>query len=117
MINFIAKSLYTIIFAIVSMVVDFVVYFMGSEFIGRIILHPSHQHYECACDEPPVLTIPEAGIIGAIYMVLLLIALNYFMRRMDFNKTERIIALIVLFLTNLYVCYQLGTLLCVQVTG
>lgn len=110
-INFITKTVYTILLAIVSMIVDFVVYFMGGTCLGRLILHPLDRHYECACDEPPVLTILEAGIYGAIFMVLLLIGLDYIMRKINFDKTERIIALIILFLSNLYICYQLGTIL------
>ena len=35
----------------------------------------------------------------------------------DFNKIERYIALSILFLSNLFTCYQIGIILCTQVSG
>ncbi len=45
----------------------------------------------------PVLTILEACIFGAIYLALILFGLDYILRKIEFDKIERIIALCFLF--------------------
>lgn len=110
--NVISKIVTTIVLAAVSAFVTFIVYYICGTILGYI-LHSSHEHhYECVCDQDPVLTILEGCTFGAIYLVLILFGLNYILRKMEFDKTERIIVLPLLFLLNLYICYQVGIILC-----
>ena len=86
--------------------------------VGRI-LHPStHEHeYACACDEPPIMTETEATIVGAIFMIGLMLGLFFILRQLKFSKMERIIALIILLFANLYVASIIREILYIQVTG
>ena len=110
--NIISKIVTTIAFAAGSAFVTFIVYYLSGAILGNI-LHSSHEHhYECMCDQAPVLTILEGCILGAICLALILFGLNYILRKMEFDKMERIVALILLTISNLYICYQVGIVLC-----
>lgn len=84
-----------------------------------LILHPStHEHeYACACDEPPIMTESEATIIGAIFLIGLMIGLFFILRQLKFSKWERFIALIILLFANLYAAATIREILYIQVTG
>lgn len=95
---------------------------MGYLFLGGfvgLILHPStHEHeYACACDEPPIMTESGATIVGAIFMIGLMIGLFFILRQLKFSKLERIIALAILLFANLYVCSGVKGILTTQVSG
>ena len=95
-----------------SAIYTLIVYYLCGTFFG-IMLHSSDKHhYECACDQGPTLTILEGHILGVIYLAIILFGLNYILRKLKFDLIERIVALIILFLSNLYICYLVGSLLC-----
>lgn len=109
--NFISKIFTTIAFVASSAFVILIIYWLSGAILGNI-LHSSHEHhYECVCDQGSMLTILEACILGVICLALILFLHNYILRKMEFEKIERIIVLILLFLSNLYICYQVGIVL------
>ena len=64
--NIISKTITTIAFAAGSAFVTFIVYYIWGTILGNI-LHSSHeQHYECVCDQAPILTILEGCILGVM---------------------------------------------------
>lgn len=101
-----------------SMVTTCIGYLLFGCLVG-LILHPStHEHeYACACDEPPIMTESEATIIGAIFLIGLMIGLFFILRQLKFSKWERFIALIILLFANLYVASIFREILYIQVTG
>ncbi|MCH5329087.1 MAG: hypothetical protein J1E02_08695 [Coprobacter sp.] len=114
--NLIVKSSITIALTFGSMIVSVVAYLMGGLFIGTM-LH-SHEHEcGCACDASPVLTENEAIFIGFIYVLLLITALFFLLRKLKFSREEQIIAMIILFITNLCVCSVVKEILTTQVSG
>ncbi len=100
------------------MIATIMCYLLLGCLVGRI-LHPStHEHeYACACDEPPTMTELEATIVGVIFMIGLMIGLFYILRQLKFSKSERIIALIILLFSNLYVASTIREILYIQVSG
>ena len=115
--NIISKSFTTIALASISIFITIIVFYFGGIILGNILNPPHVHHYECVCDQPPVLTILEGTIWGAIYLIILIFGFNYILFKIDFNKIERYIALSILFLSNLFTCYQIGIILCTQVSG
>lgn len=101
-----------------SMVTTCIGYLLFGCLVG-LILHPStHEHeYACACDEPPIMTESEATIIGAIFLIGLMIGLFFILRQLKFSKWERFIALIILLFANLYAAATIREILYIQVTG
>ena len=101
-----------------SMVTTCIGYLLFGCLVG-LILHPStHEHeYACACDEPPIMTESEATIIGAIFLIGLMIGLFFILRQLKFSKWERFIALIMLLFANLYVASTIREILYIQVTA
>ncbi len=117
--NILIKSAITIGLTVGSIVTTAIGYLLFGFLIGRI-LHPSthkHNYYSCACDVPPIMTESEATIVGAIYMIGLMIGLFYILLQLKFSKIERFIALIILLFANLYVASTIREILYIQVSG
>ncbi|MGM9871971.1 MAG: hypothetical protein ACI30X_00745 [Muribaculaceae bacterium] len=114
--NILVKSALTISLTFGSMITTIIGYLFGGCIVGRI-LHPSTHEYACACDEPPTMTETEATLVGFIYMFGLMIGLSFILRKLEFSKWERIIALIIFLFANLYVASTIREILCTQVTG
>lgn len=116
--NIIQKSAITVGLTFGSMATTIMGYLFLGCLVGRI-LHPStHEHeYACACDEPPIMTESEATIVGAIFMIGLMIGLFFILCQLKFSKLERNIALAILLFANLYVASTIREILYIQVTG
>lgn len=95
---------------------SFVVPFLSGSFIGEMI-NPTAMHYECACDNHPVLTGFQAVIIGVTYMCCLSIALYCILRSLKLASYKRIVWLLVLLLLNGATCFIALDILRTQVSG
>ena len=93
----------------------FIPFFSGS-FIGEII-NQTEMHYECACDNPPVLTKLQAFIVGIIYMVCLSVGLYYKLRSLDLSRCKRWAWLIVLLILSGGTCFIVIDILSTKVSG
>lgn len=115
--NILIKSAITVGLTFGSMIATAFGYLILGGLVG-LILHPSthkHNYYSCACDEPPTMTESEATIVGIIFMIGLMIGLFFILRQLKFPKWERLTALIILLLANLYVASTIREILYMQV--
>ena len=85
--NIISKSFTTIALASISIFITIIVFYFGGIILGNILNPPHVHHYECVCDQPPVLTILEGAIWGVIYLIILIFGFNYILFKIDFNKS------------------------------
>ncbi len=96
--------------------VTFFIFFFSGLLIGEMI-NPASLDYECACDNPPVLTELQAVIIGAADMICLSIALYRILCSFKLSKCKRIVWFMVLFLLNGASCFIALDILCTQISG
>lgn len=116
--NILIKLAITVGLASGSMMITAIGYYILGCIVGLFIFPHQHEHeYACTCDEPPIMTETEAIIVGVIFMIGLMIGLFYILRQLKFPKWERLIALIILLFTNLYVASIIREILYIQVTG
>lgn len=115
--NILVKSTITVGLTFGSMTATAFGYLILGGLVGLILHHSTHKHnyYSCACDEPPTMTESEATIVGIIFMIGLMIGLFFMLRQLKFSKWERLIALIILLFTNLYVASTIREILYMQV--
>ncbi len=112
----IAGTLFITTISIVTITIGYLV--VGCIFGG--ILHPSshkHNFYSWACDSHAILTETEALILGIIFIVIYLIALNAILRVLKFSNATHIIALILILIANSCVVYIGADILTTQATG
>lgn len=84
-------------------------------FIGTII-NP-HKHYDCLCDEPPILTHAQGLVFGISYLILLMIALYFLIRQIKQSVIWQWITWIGLVLINGYICFEMIDILTTKVSG
>lgn len=115
--NILIKPAITVGLTFGSMIATAFGYLILGGLVGLILHHSTHKHnyYSCACDEPPTMTESEATIVGIIFMIGLMIGLFFMLRQLKFSKWERLIALIILLFTNLYVASTIREILYMQV--
>lgn len=96
--------------------VSFIVPFFSGSFIGEMI-NPTVMHYECVCDNHPVITELQAVIIGVAYMCCFYIALYRILSSLKLSSYKRIVWLMVLLLLNGASCFIALDILSTQVSG
>lgn len=82
------------------------------------ILNPlphEHDYYICQCVMPPLMSKTQAIVLGIIYIILLMIVFYYLLRKMNLSKRVFNIALIILFLVNIFSCNYVKFLLYTRV--
>lgn len=84
-------------------------------YIGEM-LNPVTIH-ACACDEPPILSVPQTFTIGITYLIILMTGLYYALRLLDLTENKRRLLLLVLFILNGAFCLCALDILSTQVSG
>lgn len=114
--NKINKSTIMLLLVIGSILVSFCIPFFGGLYLSEII-NPITLHYECACEEPPILTKFQAFIMSITYLNFLSIGLRHILHLLNFSKFQRKIWLIILFIFNGTSCFIVMDILSSEVSG
>lgn len=63
-----------------------------------------HIHYECVCDEPPILSTQQAIILGVIFFAIIMAGLHFILQSLKLSPKERSVAFIMLLIANALAC-------------
>lgn len=116
-IHYLVKVIIIVGMAIVSMFVSMLSVILSGTVIGELVNPIAHNHYACACDEPPVLTHLQAVILGICLYGLIMIGLNYIIRQLYLPKIWHLISMILLAVVNGIACYVAIDILFTPVSG
>lgn len=89
---------------IITPLLSFVGILIVGTLIGNIINPINHNHYECVCDDSPVLSEPQAYVIGLIFFALIMTGIYFFIRALKLPKPQNGIALTTLSIINALAC-------------
>lgn len=76
-----------------------------------------HKHYICECQRDPILTEPQAIIVGIVFFIIMMIGTFFITRNLNVSKWERLIVLVILALIDYKECSVATFLLYAQVSG
>lgn len=115
--SIIIKSFVFIILVASSLFVSPFFYLLLGTLVSGILnpLPHEHDYYICQCVMLPLMSKTQAIVLGIIYIILLMIGLYYLLRRMNLSKRVFNIALIILFLVNIFSCNYVKFLLYTRV--
>lgn len=102
---------------LVTPILSFLIYGNSGALLGGFLNPHEHSHYECACDIPPILSVAEASVVGAIYFVILMTGIYFLLKRNNIDKKVLWLTLSATAITNFLACYFVWWLLTVQTTG
>lgn len=102
---------------LVTPILSFLIYGTGGALLGGFLNPHEHSNYECACDMPPILSVAEASVSGAIYFVILMTGVYFLLKRNIIDKKVLWLTLSATAITNFLACYFVWWLLTVQTTG
>lgn len=118
--SFLIKTAISIGLAMSAIIPSFIGIVLCGTIVGDLI-NPTEQHehnyYACACDEPPILTEPQAITVEVVFFIALAIDLFFITRLLKFSKWEQLIALIILAIINYRACSIAIEILHTQVSG
>lgn len=115
--NIIIKGIVFIILVASSLFVSPFFYLLIGTLVSGILnpLPHEHDYYICQCVMPQLMSKTQAIVLGIIYIILLMIGFYYLLRKMNLSKRVFNIALIILFLVNLFSCNYVKFLLYTRV--
>ncbi len=94
-----AKSLFLGGLIIGSIIISFFGVLLIGSYIGNM-LNPTTTYHECVCDDPPVLSVQQAFIVGIVYICTLMKVLYHVLNSFGLTNGKRKILLLVLFILN-----------------
>jgi len=109
------KGLLLGVLIIVSVLISLFGILLIGSYIGEM-LNPVTIH-ACACDEPPILSVHQAFILGITYLIILMIGMHYALRLLDVTKNKRRVLLLVLFILNGAFCLCALEILSTEISG
>lgn len=98
-------------------ILSFLLYGFGGTLLGGFLNPHEHSHYECACDIPPILSVAEASVLGAIYFVILMTGIYFLLKKYIIDNKVLWLTLLATAFTNFCACYFAWWMLTVQTTG
>lgn len=86
--------------SIFSFMISLLATLHAGSLVGNILNPSNHTHYECVCDQPPMLTKSQAIIMGVFFFAIIISCLNYMIKKMCLSKCLYIIIMILLSVIN-----------------
>lgn len=115
--SIIRKVATSVVLCVSSVILTYSGYMTVGMLLGAV-LHPhEHKHYECACDEPPILTETESTVVGIVLMAVMMALLWGIVRKQNFPLWAQIVLFAILLYLNINVALFVRELLYIQVTG